>query len=242
MNLIIDVGNSLVKIAVFQEGKLKVKDAFKLESFLEFFQTFFEVHGNFDKCIVSSVGKLTDLQLNSIKEKVEVFELNSKTPLPFKNLYSTPNTLGIDRLALVSALVNQYPNTNALVIDAGTCVTFDFLTAQNTYLGGAISPGLRLRYQALNNFTANLPLLETKRPNGLIGNSTSEAIHSGVVLGLVNELEGVISKYQEKYSDLTVILTGGDADFLSKQFKNGIFANSNFLLEGLNYILEFNSN
>lgn len=242
MNLIIDVGNTLVKVAVFQGGKILKKEELKLDTFLEFFEAFFQINPDIEKCIISSVGKLTDCQKNALEKQVNVLELNAETIVPFDNLYSTPNTLGIDRIALVSALVMQYPDKNALVIDAGTCVTFDFKTSDNKYLGGAISPGLRLRYTALNNFTANLPLLETKQPKALIGNSTSESIHSGVVLGLVSELEGVISTYQDKYSDLTVILTGGDAYFLSKQFKNGIFANSNFLLEGLNYILEINSN
>ena len=112
----------------------------------------------------------------------------------------------------------------------------------NKYLGGAISPGLTLRYKALHNLTANLPLLDTKLPEDLIGNSTESSIHSGVVNGILREIDGTINEYKGKFSDLTVILTGGDSDFLSKQLKNTIFANSNFLLEGLNFILEFNSN
>ena len=116
-----------------------------------------------------------------------------------------------------------------------------YVTSDNEYLGGAISPGIRLRYQTLNTLTANLPLLETEMPEQLIGNSTSSSIHSGVVFGIVMEIDGIVKAYQGRYEDLTVILTGGDADFLSKQLKNSIFANSNFLLEGLNFILEFNS-
>jgi type III pantothenate kinase len=161
--------------------------------------------------------------------------------MPFKNLYGTPKTLGVDRLALVSAASAQFSGKDVLVIDAGTCITYDFITKENSYLGGAISPGLRMRYQALNNLTAHLPLLDTKRPDHFIGQSTEQAIHSGVVFGVLNEMEGVIEAYKEKYSDLTVILTGGDANFLSKQLKSSIFANSNFLLEGLNHILQFNS-
>ena len=115
-----------------------------------------------------------------------------------------------------------------------------FIINGNTYFGGAISPGIRMRYTSLNNLTANLPLLDTKLPENIIGNSTENAIHSGVVFGILNEIDGVIDSYRQKYSDLTVILTGGDANFLSKQLKNSIFANPNFLLEGLDTILTYN--
>ena len=176
-----------------------------------------------------------------VQKKLNTLILNSETKLPFKNLYKTPKTLGVDRIALVCASVEQFPDKNVLIIDAGTCITYDFINTKNEYLGGAISPGIRLRYQSLHNLTANLPLLETEMPENSIGNSTASSIHSGVVFGILKEIDGVIEDYQEKYSDLTVILTGGDAYFLSKQLKNSIFANSNFLLEGLNFILEYNS-
>ena len=145
-------------------------------------------------------------------------------------------------MALVSASVKHYPNNNVLIVDAGTCITYDFINNKNEYLGGAISPGLRMRYTSLNNLTANLPLLDISLPNDIMGNSTETSIHSGVVYGVLKEIDGVIEDYKLKYSDLTVILTGGDSNFLSKQLKSSIFATSNFLLEGLNFILQFNSN
>jgi type III pantothenate kinase len=168
-------------------------------------------------------------------------ELNSETKLPFTNRYETPKTLGVDRLALVSASVQKYANKNVLIIDAGTCITYDFINQSNNYLGGAISPGIRLRYKSLNNLTANLPLLRTDKPKTITGNSTEASIHSGVVFGVVKEMDGIIDQYAEEYLDLTVILTGGDAKFLLNQLKNSIFANSDFLLEGLNFILDYNS-
>ena len=177
----------------------------------------------------------------SIEADLKVVELNHKLRLPFKNCYKTPKTLGVDRIALVSASVNQFPDQNVLVIDAGTCITYDFVTQRNEYLGGAISPGIRLRYESLHNLTANLPLLKKRQPENIIGNSTKSSIHSGVVIGVVKEMDGVINQYKAEHQDLTVILTGGDANFLSNQLKNSIFANSNFLLEGLNYILHLNS-
>ena len=127
-------------------------------------------------------------------------------------------------------------------MDAGTCITYDFVNSKNNYLGGAIAPGIDMRYKSLHTFTANLPLLKKKEVEKIIGNTSKKAIHSGVIKGTLFEIEGVINQYQEKYEDLTVILTGGDAKFLSKNLKSTIFANSNFLLDGLNYILQLNSN
>jgi type III pantothenate kinase len=145
-------------------------------------------------------------------------------------------------LVLAAGAVLQFPEQNRLIIDAGTCVTYDFVNHNNQYLGGAISPGLRLRYQSLNQYTAKLPLLTLENPNNLIGNSTQNAIHSGVVNGLVFEIEGFISTYLEQYQNFIIILTGGDADFLAKRLKNTIFANSNFLLESLHLLHIYNIN
>ncbi|MCB0468082.1 MAG: type III pantothenate kinase, partial [Aequorivita sp.] len=133
-----------------------------------------------------------------------------------------------------------YAGKNVLVIDAGTCITYDFLNSKNEYMGGAISPGISLRYKALHTFTEKLPLLEATNPNLFVGNTTATSMHSGVVNGVLYEIDGYISMYRKNYDNLTVILTGGDAHFLRDSIKNDIFANSNFLLEGLNHILEYN--
>ncbi|WP_178990401.1 type III pantothenate kinase [Winogradskyella schleiferi] len=241
MNLIVDVGNTYVKFAVFDDTKLIYKVSFKLVEFQNQFRTLKNDFPNLKNAIISSVGHLSKEQVGFIASDLKVIELNSNTKLPFQNRYTTPKTLGVDRMALVSASVQQFSDKNVLIIDAGTCITYDFITSGNHYLGGAISPGIRLRYKSLNNLTANLPLLETKKPRCIIGDSTEESIHSGVVNGVVKEIDGVIGQYLEDYIDLTVILTGGDTNFLSNQLKNTIFANSNFLLEGLNFILEYNS-
>ena len=141
---------------------------------------------------------------------------------------------------MISAAVNQYPNKNVLVIDAGTCVTFDVVNSKKEYLGGAISLGLKMRFKSLNTFTSKLPLLESSYPKHFIGNSTNSSIQSGVVNGICNEIDGVINQYKEQFRDLTVVLTGGDTYFLAKQLKSSIFANPNFILEGLNTILIYN--
>lgn len=241
MNLIVDVGNSYVKFAVFQQGKLIHKIVSELSLLNDTYKSIKDNFLNIEKVIISSVGKLESKQIETIKKQDNVLILNSDVKFPFQNLYKTPKTLGVDRIALVSAAVNQFQNKNVLIIDAGTCITYDYITSKNQYLGGAISPGIRLRYHSLHNLTANLPLLDYEIPKNIIGQSTSEAIHSGVINGVLKEIDGVIDEYQKKYSDLTVILTGGDTNFLSNQLKNSIFANSNFLLEGLNFILEFNT-
>ena len=240
MNLIVDVGNSLIKFAVFQSENLEYKI---ISTFEEGSSTFKNITENYsiENCLISSVANMDELLFQYIESKLNVLILNSRVNLPFKNLYQTPKTLGVDRMALVSAAVKQYLGKDVLVIDAGTCITYDFVNHKSEYLGGAISPGIRLRYKSLNTFTANLPLLNTEMPTSIVGDTTARSIHSGVVNGIVKEIDGVIDEYQLEYEHLTVILTGGDADFLSKQLKNSIFANSNFLLEGLNYILEFNS-
>lgn len=241
MNLIIDVGNSFVKLAVFEQDSLVDKKIVPLQEFSEKNIAHIVSDVKIDACIVSSVANLEDNVLQPLTEKLPVVVLNQSTPVPFKNLYATPQTLGIDRIALVSAATIQYPKTPVLVIDAGTCITYDFVNAHAEYLGGAISPGLNMRYKALHEYTAKLPLLEAEQPLRITGHSTASSIHSGVVYGILNEIEGIVDNYQSKYPDLTIILTGGDANFLSKQLKSSIFANSNFLLEGLNSILQFNS-
>jgi type III pantothenate kinase len=241
MNLIIDVGNTNVKMAIYGKNKLLRLLRCNIDDINVAFLELRKRYKNINKVIVSSVGKLTQEQFTFLEDINVSFFLSHRTKLPFENCYKTPKTLGVDRIALVSAAVKQFPFKNVLIIDAGTCITYDFINEDNEYLGGAISPGVTTRYKTLNNLTANLPLLEPKHPKSIIGNSTSNAIHSGVIFGVLNEIDGTIEVYKKKYEDLTVILTGGDGKFLSKQLKNSIFANSNFLLEGLNYILEFNT-
>ncbi|WP_299250851.1 type III pantothenate kinase [uncultured Lacinutrix sp.] len=240
MNLIIDVGNTYIKLAVFKKNKLINKKSVETKDCVNQIKKLQKEYKQLKAAIVSSVGRLDVDTLDFLKKEFELQILSSKSKLPFKNLYSTPNTLGIDRIALVCASVEQFPDNNVLIIDAGTCITFDFINANNEYLGGAISPGIRMRYKAMHNQTANLPLLETEVPKHFIGDATATSMHSGVINGVFNEIDGCISQYKTEYQDLTVILTGGDTKMLSKQLKSSIFANSNFLLEGLNFILQYN--
>ena len=239
MNLIIDIGNSRVKMAVFKNSELIHYEIFTHENVLNDALGLVE---NFDckRGIISFVGPIKKNEIYELKSKIDLIILNSETKSPFKNLYSTPKTLGVDRIALVSSAVQNYPNQNVLIIDAGTCITYDFINSKAEYLGGGISPGVQMRYKALNAFTEKLPMLEPAFPSNYIGDSTVNSMHSGVMNGVISEIDGIINQYKEKNHDLTVVLTGGDVNFLSNRLKNSIFANPNFLLEGLNSILTYN--
>ncbi|WP_026450384.1 type III pantothenate kinase [Aequorivita capsosiphonis] len=240
MNLVIDVGNTLIKLGVFDKEHLKHRTTCVKKDFLHTLNTISETFPGIENSIVSSVSNITEQHLFELKQWFPVLNLTHETKLPFNNEYATPHTLGIDRIALVSAAAAQFPKKNVLIIDAGTCITYDFLTSENKYLGGAISPGLSLRYKSLHTFTEKLPLLEANNPQKVIGNTTNTAIHSGIVNGVLYEIDGFIEDSKKKWNNLTVILTGGDVHFLRDSLKNDIFANSNFLLEGLNHILEYN--
>ena len=242
MNLIIDIGNTSTKLAVFQRDKVliaKTVEGFSLVIEVEnLLKQFTEIKRGF----VSSVGFLSEDELKTLEKRLPMTVLNSTLKLPFKVHYKTPNSLGADRLALMAAAATQYSGKNVLVIDAGSCITYDFIDSKKNYLGGAIAPGIQMRYKSLGDFTSSLPTLQKIVPKNSIGNSTHDSIHSGVINGVLYEIEGAVNEYQNKYPDLTVILTGGDADFLCKQLKISIFADADFLMEGLNFLLEFNSN
>ena len=239
MNLIIDIGNTRVKAAVFENDSLLELLVFDVKELLEkidFFLLKYAIH----KGILSSVKVLPEKLLSSLKEKVSFLILDSQTKVPFVNLYTTKSTLGVDRMALVAFASVNYKNKNVLILDAGTCITYDFINSKNEYLGGAISPGIEMRYKSLNKYTSKLPLLEKKEINFLIGNSTENSMHSGVIKGVVAEIASIIDEYEKENPHLTVLLTGGDTYFLAKQLKSSIFANPNFVLEGLNTILIYN--
>ena len=236
MLLTIDVGNSRIKAAVFEHNKQVDFFIFEANEALKNFENIFEKYPNLQKIILSSVGKLEKEVVDFIQNRFPTEIIDHKSKFPFTNLYATPETLGIDRMVLAAGATLMYPNQNRLIIDAGTCITYDFVNAENQYLGGAISPGIKIRYKSLNNYTSKLPLLTLSEDFEIIGNSTKSAIHSGVINGVIFEIEGFISQYSLKNQDLTIILTGGDAEFLAKRLKSTIFANSNFLLESLNIL------
>ena len=240
MLLTIDVGNTRIKAAVFEENTLIEVFIFTKETLLEEVQTILKNFPKIENLVVASVGTIEKKEFLSLETKLKIHFITHESTFPFTNVYSTPKTLGIDRMVLAAGAVLQFPNQYRLVIDAGTCITYDFIDDNDKYLGGAISPGIRLRYQTLNDYTAKLPLLTKKDPHHFIGNSTEEAIHSGVINGVASEIDGFIELYKSQYAKFIIIFTGGDSEFLAKRLKNTIFANSNFLLESLNQTFQYN--
>ncbi|SFB68614.1 type III pantothenate kinase [Zunongwangia sp. SCSIO 43204] len=241
MNLVVDLGNTFAKIAVFQN--YRVLETFKVpkKEKSKKIEKIFQQYSKIEFSILSSVLK-DDNSIKKILQKHSIlYYLDSNLKLPFNNRYASPQTLGKDRIALAAAAVNDYSGKNCLVIDAGTCVTYDVINDKSEYLGGGISPGLQMRFNAVHKFTEKLPLIKSDSNHlKLVGDSTEEGLKSGIYFGFAAEIDGMISQYKSEFKDLTVILTGGDLLFLSKRLKNSIFANSNFLLEGLNHILEYN--
>jgi type III pantothenate kinase len=241
MNLIVDAGNTYVKLAVFNKSNLIFFKQLPLADFCHGIKEVFDECPGIRQAIVSSVTRLDKKEMDVLRVFCPVHLLSALSRLPFKNSYATPQTLGVDRIALVTAAFYHNPHGNTLVVDAGSCITYDLVNDFGEYLGGAISPGLRMRYQAMHEKTSRLPLLEpVLEVPDFIGNSTNGCMHSGVIHGLCLEIDGMIGLYESRFPHLTVILTGGDAQFLSNRLKSTIFANSKFLLEGLNYLLEYN--
>ncbi|KRD11841.1 type III pantothenate kinase [Flavobacterium sp. Root901] len=242
MVLTVDVGNTRIKAAVFEGSTALENFIFEKNELAEEIKKILEKFQNCSDLVVSSVGNVEKQSFLNFENRLNVHFFTHEDIFPFNNKYATPKTLGIDRMILAAGAALQFPKQNRLVVDAGTCITYDFIDENDNYLGGAISPGLRLRYEALHNFTARLPLLTLENPDSYIGNSTAQAIHSGVVNGFVYEIDGFIDEYRANFSNFIIILTGGDADFLAKRLKNTIFANSNFLLESLNQTFQYKIN
>lgn len=237
--LIIDIGNTLQKLAVFDGKQLILVEKFeglkpaKLADFIE-------KHGPFDGIIQSAVNIYPPEMEEILSRAGKFILLTDLTPIPVKNLYETPKTLGKDRIAAVSGAWAIHPGRNILVIDAGTCITYDFLTSNGEYPGGGISPGIRMRFKAMHTFTGKLPLIEQGEFDGLIGRSTSDSMLSGVYNGVIGEISEIVRMYRDIYDDVIVMLTGGDHEFLHKKLKISIFAAPNLVLFGLNEILDYN--
>ncbi|MES2285876.1 MAG: type III pantothenate kinase [Bacteroidota bacterium] len=239
MNLIIDIGNTRIKAALFENGELKHFFVYESTSALTeagLFETYPIKH-----CIVASVVDNMEPFIDQLKEKAPTLVFTSQMPLPLINLYRSANTLGSDRLAAAVGGASLFPGKNVVVIDAGTCVKYNFVNNNKEFVGGAISPGLKMRFKALNTFTSKLPLLDVNENfDTLIGTTTTESILSGVEIGITAEVEGLIDSYKQLFPDINVVLTGGDANFFEKRLKRRIFTDSFLILKGLNCILDHN--
>lgn len=240
INLIIDQGNTSAKVALYEQEK----EVYAIEAKTDLLDTLSSLFGEYpvDKAIYSSVAGKDDKITLFIEQHVKkVLFLSRDTPLPIQVLYKTPETLGYDRLAGVVGANFLQPDVPCLVIDAGTAITYDFIDAGGIYYGGNISPGLQMRFKALHVYTAKLPLIDKEGDLPYLGDSTETAIRSGVVTGMIHEIDGYISELKEKYPNLFVFLTGGDTFFLAERLKNSIFADTKLLIKGLNRILNYNA-
>ena len=240
MELVIDIGNTRIKYAGITNGQIQTKGyctEVELHSRLNAFS------GKVDNIMLSTVKPVSEAILIELTECcTNNLVLSSDMEMPFKNDYETPKTIGADRLALAAGGMFKFPKKDVLIVDVGTCMTFDFVDAKATYHGGAISPGLQMRLKALNEFTGNLPLIALQEPINLIGRNTKESILSGVVNGMLKELDGIIDVYKLRYPEMKIILTGGDLAFFDKKLKNSIFADADTLLKGMYFILKQHAN
>jgi type III pantothenate kinase len=231
--LVVDIGNTNLKSAYFIGNELHntLKNIDELSHFSK--------NNSIDYSIISSVGD------EKLRRKVSeilpgALFANSSMKIPLKISYKTPTSLGMDRLANAVAANYLYPKSNVLVIDVGTCLKFDCVDSNEIYLGGSISPGLRLRFQSLHDYTEKLPLIEKWEKTTLIGTTTNESILSGVINGMESEIFYFIQRYQREFTDLFILLTGGDAKMFDLAIKNDIFAHENLTLLGLKLMLEAN--
>ena len=237
MNLIIDIGNTSSKVAIFEEAEIIKQQIFiklTLAKILSFSNGF-----AISASIISSVTK-TDNNIQAIISHFNSLFLMHKTAIPILNDYTTTETLGKDRLAGIVGANASFPNKNILLIDAGSCITFDFFLDVK-YCGGRISLGLQMRYNALHTFTNQLPQISVSDMHFTFGKDTSSSIISGVQQGAIDEMDTVIDTFRKENKDSIVILCGGDHNFFDKHLKNSIFVDPFIVLKGLNIILEFNA-
>lgn len=234
MQASIDIGNSRIKVGIFNDGTLVKSEIVEEDNLVTYLGS-----KPVTELIVSSVAGKGDLIHELHKGFKRVLEFSNSTPIPMESLYATPETLGKDRLAAaVGAL--QHFNGPLLVVDAGSCITCDLINEDNKYVGGTISPGLAMRLRAMHTFTENLPLLEPEYPDDNIPDSTTNAMLSGAIIGAKHEIFGFINQYIEIYPELHVIICGGDAKYFDKKNELNTFVLPNLVMEGLDAILRYN--
>jgi len=237
LKLAIDIGNTNIKSGIFEGSDLKEYFVFeKIE--MNILQSLFKKN-KITKSIVCNVGNETIELEKKLKSETTFLKLDSKTKLPFTLNYKTPETLGTDRIAAVAGAHYFFPDEKCIVIDAGTCITYDFISSENIYFGGAISPGLQMRLNAMHTFTHKLPEIKFSNIDDFIGTSTESCLLAGAFYGIIGEINNTISRYKERFGSLQTLICGGDSTLFVKHIKSNIFAAPNLILYGLNRILDF---
>ncbi len=245
MKLIIDLGNTQGKFAVFKNDEIIIVETINNKAKKDFRVYTDQLIKKYCKeplhsVILSSVIDYPTSFNKYLKNNFRFLELTKKTPVPVKINYKTPETIGNDRIAIAVAVNYLFPGKNTLAVNAGTCITYDIVDNKEVYQGGAISPGFDMRLRSLHNFTDQLPLIESGECNTVTGKSTDESILSGVMNGTIAEVNGMIDKFSGIYDNLTIIISGGNLKYFDKKLKNNIFAVQNLVLKGLKIILDFN--
>lgn len=240
MHLVIDQGNTTIKVALFSgEG---IPD--RIEQIPRLSRTYIDKLLSaypISSCIYSSVAHTdTDMMAYLQSQIPHFYYFTPDTPLPVIIDYRSPKTLGSDRIAAVIGARAEAPDRDILVIDAGTCITYDMITATGHFLGGNIAPGIKMRLRSMNKFTEKLPVVEKNVDTPLLGYDTETAMRSGAILGACYEIEGYISSLRQEYPELLIFLTGGDAFLLADKLKTSIFVDDCIVLKGLNRILYHN--
>jgi type III pantothenate kinase len=241
LNLVIDIGNSQTKVAVFDAGEI-VQIVSSKSITIKQLDDLKHNYPALNQAILSSVAEVDAHFLETLKKDYPLFiEFDHQTAVPIGNRYESKETLGLDRLAAAVGGIVLFPEKKLLIIDAGTAITYDLVDINHNFLGGNISPGLKMRFRALHIFTSKLPEIESIDHWPMIGKTTEEAIRAGVQNGMIFEIDGMIDHVRKDWPDCQVILTGGDLFFFDKKLKNTIFVKYEITLIGLNRILEYNA-
>ncbi|HNV29328.1 MAG TPA: type III pantothenate kinase [Cyclobacteriaceae bacterium] len=235
MNLVVDSGNTRFKVGVFDGSALVLKEYFVVPEELKEFMT----KNSFDHVLVSSVNHDPQEILTWSSSKGKKIVLTSSLTFPISVSYATPDTLGVDRIAAACGAFELFPEQDCLVIDAGTCINYEFISRNKIYQGGGISPGIAMRFEAMHTFTSRLPLIKPINEIRLIGDSTESCMQSGVLNGVVAEVNGIIGEYKSLFTELRIILCGGDYSFFENRLKHPIFVTPDLVLIGLNRILRY---
>ena len=235
----LDVGNTRLKAGIFSpnvEPLFLTYEKYGVPTFVEL-----EAKYPNSQIVLSSTQILPPEIEDYLFENTRYLRVSFETKLPFTNQYQTPHTLGVDRMALAASALSLYPNQNCLIIDAGTCITLDFIDAQGNYWGGSIHPGIEMRLKALHNFTGKLPLVKSGYEKNWVGMSTESCMRVGTTNAAVKEIESFIDDYERKYGKITILLCGGDSEVFFYNIKKEIFAHPNLVLIGLQKIAQYNA-
>lgn len=240
MQLSVDIGNTYSKAGLYQDGVLMNTVRFAGDDPAALI-AFISENGTPAATMLSAVRPVSNEFVSALQQICPVHFLSHETPLPFTITYASPESLGRDRIAGVAAAYGRFPGQNVLVVDMGTCITYDILKADGSWPGGIISPGIRMRLQAMHHFTGQLPLIELPDETPLTGTTTAQALASGALCGARAEMNGIIEAYKAIYEDLTVLIGGGDNNYFDKKLRISIFAAPNLVIDGLKTIMDFNN-